>query len=238
MWNTEGMVEILLWCEDITDAMNEAKTAVSSFFDNADLEASLAMNFNPASGALMSINGSFAGTIDGIEDGLYLNLILGENPAESDLYSFSILDSRNDGFSVTLGHEVVDTKTTFTLTASNVISGEADAMFVGTASYDTASSKYSVSLTADGATYAVNGTCKVTDETFEFTVDTLNADGEEMALNLKLLAESISASEIPNAPKYTNLLKMSEAELMELLEKFAGESEEDILISDKVVEFN
>ena len=59
-----------------------------------------------------------------------------------------------------------------------------------------------------------------------------------MALNLKLLAESISASEIPNAPKYTNLLKMSEAELMELLEKFAGESEEDILISDKVVEFN
>lgn len=230
--------EDILTSKDITDAMNEAKTAVSSFFDNADLEASLAMNFNPASGALMSINGSFAGTIDGIEDGLYLNLILGENPAESDLYSFSILDSRNDGFSVTLGHEVVDTKTTFTLTASNVISGEADAMFVGTVSYDTASNKYSASLTADGATYAVNGTCKVTDETFEFTVDTLNADGEEMALNLKLLAESISASEIPNAPKYTNLLKMSEAELMELLEKFAGESEEDILISDKVVEFN
>jgi hypothetical protein len=230
--------EDILTSKDITDAMNEAKAAVSSFFGNADLEASLAMNFNPASGALMSINGSFAGTIDGIEDGLYLNLILGENPAESDLYSFSILDSRNDGFSVTLGHEVVDTKTTFTLTASNVISGEADAMFVGTASYDTASNKYNVSLTADGATYAVNGTCKVTDETFEFTIDTLNADGEEMALNLKLLAESISASEIPNAPKYTNLLKMSEAELMELLEKFAGESEEDILISDKVVEFN
>ena len=104
--------EDILTSKDITDAMNEAKTAVSSFFDNADLEASLAMNFNPASGALMSINGSFAGTIDGIEDGLYLNLILGENPAESDLYSFSILDSRNDGFSVTLGHEVVDTKTT------------------------------------------------------------------------------------------------------------------------------
>ena len=219
----EGMIS----ANDISDVMAEAKDSVSSFFDNAELEASLALNFHPETGALMSIDGSFAGAIDGEEDGYYLNLTLGEDPEESDLYSFSILDSVNDGFAATLSRQTVGTKTTYTLTASNVISNEATTLMEATASYDTASNAYELTLTADGAAYAVNGICKVTDDSFEFTVDTLTADGETMELNFRLVAEEISANQIPSTPKYSNLLKMSEADLIELLQKFQGDIEEE-----------
>lgn len=248
----EKMVKTMLtWCEDnaaniaeilqqleiseteinensIIDAMTEAQTQVGAFFENADLEAVLSLNLNPKTDALMSIDGSFSGTVDGEEGGFLLNLTLGENPAESDQYSFSILDTRNNGFSIDLVRQVENTKTTYTLVASSISSAAATEMLIASASYDTASNEYELTLSVDGDTASINGTCKVTDETFEFSVDTLNINGEETALNIKLVAESISSSEIPSTPKYTNLLKMSEAELTELLEKFQGEDEEDL----------
>lgn len=242
----ENVVNTLLdWCSDnaqdlsdllgdeeltaqaIIDGIKDAKTEVAGFFDTADLDAALALNLNTETGALMSIDGSFAGTIDGVEDGIYLNLTLGVDPAESDLYSFSIVDSRNDGFAVTLGNKVEDTKTTYDLNFSSVNSGEATVMMTVTASYDTANNAYQLSMSADGESYAVNGTCKVTDETFEFTVDTLNNNGEVVELNLSLVAETISPNEIPNAPSYKNVLKMSEQELMDLLSIFQGGEEEE-----------
>ena len=240
----EKIVNILLdWCNDnaqdladlldseeltaqaIIDAITGAKTDVADFFDTADLKARLALNTNTSTGALMSIDGSFTGTIDGDEGGFYLNLTLGEDPAESDLYSFSILDNFDDGFSVTLGTKTEDTKTTVTLTASSIIAGDIEESIVVAASYNTADSKYNLTLNATDMAYAVNGTCKVTDSSFEFTVDTLVADGEETVLNLKLVAESINSTEIPNAPSYTNVLQMTEAELNDLLAKFMPEGE-------------
>ena len=237
----EQMANILLdWCqnnietisgmaggdattEDFVTIINEAKTEVGTFFDTADLEAVLSMNYNPDTEALMSIDGSFSGTIDGEEGGVFLNLTLGVDPAESDLYSFSFMDSYDDGISVTLGKKVENTKTTFTLTASEIFSGEATEVMVATASYDTASNAYQLTLDVDGDSCVIDGTCKLTDEAFEFTLDTFAVNDEVTEVNLKVVIEGISSSEIPNAPTYKNILQLSEQELTDLLSMFMAE---------------
>lgn len=225
--NAESIVQLMdqedLTEQNIIDAISDAKAEVGTLFDTSELEAVLSMNYHPDTEALMSIDGSFSGTIDGDEGGYYLNLTLGVDPAESDLYSFSLLDSYNDGYAVTLGRKVENTKTTYTITAYGVTSGESTEMMVASASYDTASHAYQLTLDADGESYAVNGTCKVTDEIFEFTLDTLSANGEITQVNLKVAVEGISSSEIPDAPTYKNILQMSEQELTELLSMFQTE---------------
>lgn len=224
--NSEDIATILdsaeLTDEMILEALNEAKLSVGEFFDNADLDAALVLNMNAETGALMSVDASFAGIIDGVEDGIYLNLTLGKNPAESDLYSFSLVDAESTGVSVTFGCEVVETTTTLILTAAMLEYGDPTSALVATASYDTASYEYALTLDVDGEYYAVEGICKITEEIFEFSIDTLTNNDEVIELNLKVVAETISSDEIPTAPDYTNLLQMSEMELTSLLMTLEG----------------
>ena len=221
--NADGLASLLeddvLTGQAIKDAITEAKSEVADFFDAADLEASLKINFNAETGYLMSIDGSFDGTVDGEYGGFFLNLTLGEDLTQSNLYSFKLYDHNNDGVSVTFGYETVAATTTCTLTASTLTAGIADDVMVLSVSYNTDNYKYQINLDVDGSSYRVNGICKVTEDTFEFSIDTLNNDGEIIELNFRLVAETISAGEIPNAPSYTNLLKMSEVELTSLLMK-------------------
>lgn len=224
--NADGLAGLLadgeITGQSIVQAITEAKNEVSSFFDSADLEASLVLNFNPETNYLMSIDGSFAGTVDGEDGGIYLNLTLGEDPTQSNLYTFKMHDHNNDGISVSFGYETVNTTTTYSLTASTIVAGDAADALILSLSYDTASYKYAVSLTADGEAFAVNGICKVTEEAFEFTIDSVTANGDVTEINLRLVAEAISAGEIPNAPSYINLLQMSEVDLTSLLMKLQG----------------
>lgn len=215
----------------IIDAIKDAKAEANSFLSAADLEASLVMNFNPETGYLMSIDGSFAGTVKGEDGGLYLNLTLGEDFTQSKLYTFKLHDQQEDGFSITFGYDTVETTTTYTLTVSSLTAGNPTNVMVATLSYDTASYKYNVTLTAEGMDYAINGIFKVTDNYFEFSVDTVTANGEEMEINLRLVAETISSSEIPNAPSYTNVLQMSETELMVLLMQLQGGMDNSLGVS-------
>ena len=232
----ENMTNILLdWCAEngdglagllgdgevtgqtIADAIADAKTQVSAFFDSADLEARLVMNFNPDTGYLMSIDGAFEGTVEGEEGGIYMNLTLGVDPTQSNLYSFKLYDSNNDGITVSFSYETVATTTTYTLACSEIVAGDAASAMILSLSYDTASYKYAFSMNIDGSVNSINGIFKLTEDIFEFSIDSISEDGEVTVVDLRVVAETISSSEIPNAPAYKNLLQMSELELSSLL---------------------
>ena len=224
--NTEGVASMLastgITAEMLQEYLNQAKTEVGTFFDNADLTAALVLNQNIETGAMMSIEVSLEGTIEGVEGGYYLNLTLGVDPATSGLYTFKMADHDGNGYLVEFRINTMDTFTTLSLTAYELCEDDAILLMIATAQYDTASYDYQLTFSTDEVYYAINGICKVTEDYFEFTLDTLTQNEEVTQVNFRLVAEPVSSSEIPEAPAYTNVLQMSELELTSLISIFEG----------------
>ena len=197
--------------------ITDAKDQVAAFFENADLNAELVVNINAETGYIMTAQGSFSGTVEGEEGGVFLNVDLGEDLTKSNQYSFEMLSSDDEGLKMTIDREISGDKSDYELTATVVGSGNEEDVLTVSFSYDASSYEYALSVEAAGEELAANGTYKMTDDVFEFSVESVSYGGETMELNVLVKAEAISASEIPEMPEYENVLKMSEDDLMMLM---------------------
>ena len=167
-----------------------------------------------------------------------LECVLGKDPATSD-HVYVKGEATADGESISFG---IDLKTS---TKGNVnttkLSMEAngageDMEAVFTFEHNTEANEYTATFEVDGAELlSVEGEYEFTDKTFIFSVDTITAEGESMELGLYIAAEVISADEIPAMPEYTNVLTMSEDELMALLSQMELPEMPDIEIPDSPI---
>ena len=207
--------------EEMEGAREEAKAAL----DEVEIDFNLVTNINADNGCIMTIDGTLKAVVEGEEMNLKLDGDFGVNPADSDNYTL-ILSAVEDGETYEMLSMVMDrTVSGSDMTYDMVISAEGYEVFSAELEYNTDSSAYSLTLDADGDTVSVNGTYKLTDDYFEFSVGTINTDGYDQEINVKVVIEAISAGEIPKAPSYTNILTMSEDKWMDLAEKlqnFAG----------------
>lgn len=207
--------------EEMEGAREEAKAAL----DDVEIDFNLVTNINADNGCIMTIDGTLKAVVEGEEMNLKLDGDFGVNPADSDNYTL-ILSAVEDGETHEMLSMVMDrTVSGSDMTYDMVISAEGYEVFSAELEYNADSSAYSLTLDADGDTVSVNGTYKLTDDYFEFSVGTINTDGYDQEINVKVVIEAISAGEIPKAPSYTNILTMSEDKWMDLaeeLQNFAG----------------
>jgi hypothetical protein len=220
MGSLADMVGEDIGLEDITQEIEGMQGMIDAFFEEADLKAELVVNINSETGYIMTAVGEFSGVVDGEEGGVYLNIDLGKDASKSDEYTMDLTmrgeeEEDNVGLSLVLERETDGTETIYDLTFSASEGDVTEDVFSVSLSYDSASYEYEIS--AEGA-FAINGICKLTDDVFEISLDSISTNGEEQEIGVVVKVEAVSASKIPNMPKsYTNLLKMSEEEMMELI---------------------
>lgn len=213
-----SMDESLYMEEDMTEVYDDAKDEVAAFFADADLNAELVVNINAETGYIMTAQGSFSGTVEGEEGGVFLNVDLGEDLTKSDKYTFELNDGDKNNVLMVIDRNIQGSKSEYTLSLSMAEEGVTEELMTASLSYDASSYAYALSIEAEGEELAANGTFKLADDVFEFSVGSVTAAGETMELNVLVRAEAISASEIPEMPEYENVLQMSEDDLMMLMQ--------------------
>ncbi|MBE6923620.1 MAG: hypothetical protein E7466_00060 [Ruminococcaceae bacterium] len=202
---------------DIAEMIESAKGEVATFFENADLTLEFTVNVNAKTGYIMTAQGAFSGTVEGEEGGVYLNIDLGENLTESDKYTFELNNGEDENVLMAIDRDVQGSKSEYTLSISMAEDGNDMELMTASLSYDSSSYAYEITLEAEGEKLAANGTFKLTDKDLELTIASIEAAGETTKLDILFGAEAIAPSDVPAAPKYANLLTMSEDDLMMLL---------------------
>ncbi len=215
---------------EFEDAMADAEDALSE----ADIKAELVVNINAETGYIMTVAGQVEVTAEGETAAFTLDIDLGENVAETNKYVLKI-GTVTDGeamdmLQLILKRDITDTDVTYELSAK--AAGVEVANFV--LEYDKATYAYQITMEADEQEIIAKGIYKVTDKSFELTLDTVSAEEEELPINAKVQLEEVTADSIPAAPTYTNILKMSQDELTtlfsdlgELMGGFSGDAEYD-----------
>ncbi len=203
--------------EVMTEEFDSIRSEVDAFFAEADIDAELVTNINAETGYIMTVEGEVAFAFEGEEGTLNLDIDLGKDASASDAYSMKLYATTGDATMDILGLElaraVSGSKTTYTLTCDST-DGE---LLTASLSYDSSNYAYAIEAEMDSETIGVNGIFKLTDDVLEFTVDSVEAAGETTEIDLVIKVEAAKASDIPDVPKYTNILQMSEDELTELL---------------------
>ncbi|MBQ3215737.1 MAG: hypothetical protein IJB11_06440, partial [Oscillospiraceae bacterium] len=202
---------------DIAEMIESAKGEVATFFEDADLTLEFTVNVNAKTGYIMTAQGAFSGTVEGEEGGVYLNIDLGENLTESDKYTFELNNGETENILMAIDRDVQGSKSEYTLSISMAEDGNDMELMTASLSYDSSSYAYEITLEAEGEKLAANGTFKLTDKDLELTIASIEAAGETTKLDILFGAEAIAPSDVPAAPKYANLLTMSEDDLMMLL---------------------
>lgn len=211
--------------EELLKELNieEAKKRISESMAGMDMNFTLNMNINAASGMLMSVNGEMAATINGVAGKIFADLILGADPANSNKYTLEIGSCKADGtekegFLVTLERDLDQAVQVTTLKVEQYMDTESRSLLEGSLTYDTTSNKYVLAANAGGNELRVEGMYKETESSLEFGIDSVTTAGNTIAVDLLVKFETINGSEVPGMPSYENPLKMDMTELMELLE--------------------
>lgn len=222
--------------DDVTieEEFDSMRTEMDAAFENTDLTLTLVANIAPETQYLMSYEMDLAGTIDGEEGCIFMDLVLGVDPVASEKYTLSFgaeAEGEVQGLiEAVIEREITDAASNFDLTISMTEGEETVELLTGSLQIDKADGKYELSMEAEGSALTVSGALKLTDDSFVFSVDSIDVDGEVMELGVSLSIEAIDADEIPEIPEYKNVLKLSADELTQLLELFGmgGEYDEDM----------
>ncbi len=209
---------------------DEIKSDIEDAFETVDLKFDADVNINKESGYLMSIEADLSGEVDGEKGKVYADLMLGVDPTESKEYTLEIggvgADGENvGGIRLVMGREKDGNVDVTTLTGTVFEGDDEDEVFTGSLEYDTKSHDYELKVKAGGVQgdqVVITGQFEVTGDSVELSIESIDVAGESMDLDVSILIESISASELPEMPKYHNILTMSADELMELIGKLGG----------------
>lgn len=221
---------------ELSDSIDSMREELDYAFEDTDLNFVITTNINPNTSYIMSCVVDMTGTVSGEAGEAHMELVLGEDLTTSDKYTVtvSVNDSEGDEMGkveIVLNRELGESKDVYTLNASMTEYGETYDVFSGSFTYDKESHDFELSVEADGDEIGVSGKFYCDKDSLELSIDTIESYGEEMEVDVSILIEAISASEMPDMPKYTNILKMSESDLTDLIlnisELLSGESYDD-----------
>lgn len=85
--------------------------------------------------------------------------------------------------------------------------------------YDKNSKEFKLTAEADDSELEIEGEYERTDKMLSIEIESVSVDGEEEKVGLKFVAKVTDGKSMPDMPEYTNLLKMSEEDFVELAEK-------------------
>jgi hypothetical protein len=212
---------------------------MDDMFEAMDLEGDLVISVNPDNQYIMSVSFDFAGTVDGDEGKVDMDLVLGVDPTNSDKFSLTMYfedDEYRSGVTVDWDFASKGDVDTVTMTVNMDENGETSTIMTGKLTYDNGNGKYELSADADGQAFSIKGVYKLTDDKFEISLDTItnSYDGEEETeiINLRLCIETISKSEMPDMPNMKNVLKLTQDEWVELIGKFQTAEPDDSFDED------
>jgi len=198
-------------------------------FDSVDLEGDLVISIDPETQYIMSVSMDIAGTVDGEEGKIDMDLVLGVDPTNTDKITFSIFgdaDGERSGFTMEAVRTINGSVEKVTVTINEVWDDETDTLATMEMSYDSSNGAYKCAMIDEYETITIEGVYKVTADKFEISVDSItNAyDDEEYTeeLGLRLVVEKINKSDIPEMPAMKNILKLTEDEWTELIGMFEG----------------
>ncbi|MBQ9762088.1 MAG: hypothetical protein IJV82_03320 [Oscillospiraceae bacterium] len=213
---------------DVADALemdipfDDARAEIEKAFDEVDFTLEIVTNINADSGLLMSVDGDlvvkYAG--DDEEYTAYLDLVLGEDPKNSNLYSLKMgavnPDDEEIGLEAELTRNLSDAKDEYGIKVEVFEDDDRDTVLTGNLSYNKSSHAYVLSGEAGGNELEVTGKYQSNDDYFELSVDEVAFNGDSVEVGITVRVEDIERSEIPTMPTFKNILKMSRDEIMEL----------------------
>lgn len=220
---------------ELSDSIASMREELDYAFEEANLDFVITTNINPSTNYIMSCIVDVTGTVDGEAGNIHGELVLGIDPTTSGKYTFTVSvgaeDEDSSVMEIVLDRDLGESKDVYTLNASMTEYGETYDVFSGSFTYDKESHDFELSVEADGDEIGVSGKFYCDKDSLELSIDTIESYGEEMEVDVSILIEAISASEMPDMPKYTNILKMSESDLTDLImnisELLSGESYDD-----------
>ena len=228
--------------EEAMDEFDDAVAEVETALKEADLTVELVVNINAETGYIMTAKGVLEGTVEDEEGTAILELDLGLDASKSDKFTLKateIADGEEmDVFQVILKRDIADAEVAYELS----VRAAGMTVFRMDLTYDKDTNAYGIEMEMDEEKFSANGTFEATDSKLALTVDTLTSYGEETELNLELILENITAEDIPAMPKYKNILKLTQDDLIDVITKlgetFGGASAEpDIDLDDYEVVF-
>ncbi|MBQ9762089.1 MAG: hypothetical protein IJV82_03325 [Oscillospiraceae bacterium] len=208
---------------------DDARNAIEEAFSEVDFTLEIASNINAETGYLMSVDGDldvkYAGDDEeyiGEQVTAYLDLVLGEDPKNSNLYSLKMGATNPDGEEVSLQADftrnLTDAKDEYGLEIKGANGEEQLVILSASLSYDKATDIYTLNAEAGDETLMITGKYLCNDDIFELSVDAVEDNGERTEVGLTLRVEEAQQSEIPVMPPFKNIFTMSQDEIMNLVQ--------------------
>lgn len=173
------------------------------------------------------LNGSFEGS-DSFD--VYFDLVLGADPSNSEQYSLEVGMYNSDGsttgarFELNMTHQ--DAVDEYVLDMIALEYDEETTIASAGISYNNDTDAYVATVTVDEFTAVANGTFKMEEDLFDWTMEKIVVDSETVELNLHVRYEAVDADEIPEIPAFTNVVTMDKDKLESLIQnvisKFEG----------------
>lgn len=216
--------------EELEIPFDELRNQIEEMFGDIDFTLNVNVNVNAESDYLMSVNADvvikYVGDNEedaGEEVSAFCNIVLGEDPSNSNKYTFEVGATNPDGETVgakaEISRDITDAEAKYALSLKVSEGGEENEVFTGNLTYNKENNKFTASAEVDGNELKVTGSYKLTDDVLMLGLDKITVDGDTMDIGVEVSIESINSSEIPNTPDVKNLLTMSEADFQELAEK-------------------
>ena len=209
--------------------MDTTRQEMNDAFASVDLEGDLVVSIDPETQYIMCVSMDIAGTVDGEEGKIEMDLVLGVDPTNTDKITFALIseaDGERVGYTVDAVRTISGSVETMTLTMNEVWDDETDTLATVEMSYDSGNGAYEIVMSDEYETITVEGVYKVSADKFEISIDSMTTayDSEEYTeeLGLRLVVEKISKSDIPEMPAMKNILKLTEDEWIELIGMFEG----------------
>lgn len=211
----DAMVEAgLISAEEAAEEGNiyeEMRNEMDAEMEGINVDTTLDIAVNPDNRCIMRMDISCKLAEDEENIDLAMELVLGENPAESDQIALNITASENDetimSLKSVLSHTTTGSVDIYSVLLSADVEGEIATMNF-TATYNNDNHDYELALTLDEERYAMTGKLENTADKLYFTVDQLEAEGETLPLGLSLTVENTPDCEIPAVPEYTDISSM------------------------------
>lgn len=205
---------------DVAGELDAAREEAKAVLEEAEIDFKLVTNINTATGYVMTVDGDLKIVYEGEEAAVNLDANFGEDATKSEQYTID-LTATAEGETVELMSVVLDRIVDGSVTDYDLsVSSEGYEVFTANLEYDSETSAYCLTV-MDGDVLTVDGTYKFTDEYFEFSIGSVKMDGNTEKLDVKIVIEAISASEMPKAPSYTNVLTMSQKDWEKLAEELS-----------------
>lgn len=217
---------------DLESMFDEYQDDIKDTFSEVDLTLDCVVNINAQTEYMMTLDLDVAGTVDGEEGAVRVDLNLGKDPSTSNKYTLALIGESDGEVLGRYDLELSKTsngstnETSLVVTSTEVVDGadkdQVEELFNATISYNEDDSKYSLSVSADGDTVTFEGVYKYTDKVFELSIDKVIAEGAADISEISGLVIRVEAlDQVPQMPAYQNILQMSQDELTEFFNRFA-----------------